>query len=1498
MPLFSYAQNFEDVLLWRALKGVENGFYIDIGAQDPVVDSVSLMFYEQGWRGIHVEPSLQYYDMLRAARPDETVLNVACSDKPGMIDFYAFRDTGMSTASKDAADVVENHGWTPIKTSTAAVTLDEILDRVDQPEIHWMKIDVEGFEEQVLRGWRKSKRRPWIIVVEAIAPLTHEPTHDSWDALLVDKGYVFTYFDKLNRYYVSKAHLELQGPLSHGPWVWDEFEVPEGRRSQTIVGHYKAELSSARQAQADATAVAATHAAEAATHAARADELTTALSQANGELAETREQLNAWRGELDRAWSALGQTQSATAQMRNDLDRMAGDLTEARGALTGAHDERDEALRRLVEARHAGDLLQVELDQAQIALTEAQGRIDEAREMARLAVDERDRTSRRLVETERDLAATAAQLAETRRQLDRAGKDLRDMAVDMAQARASARQLTIEFQDQRDLLAARQERALAAQAEAIETLSGLNNANAEIARLRALVDESIREQERLSTTLRKVLGSRWWRATAPFRGASDVTLSTVPLPPARAAGSIDELLAYDGEALLRRAYLTFLGREPEPEGLAAHLTQLRKAGRERMLYAIATSEEGRRFGASVPGLDTLVARFAASSPQTTTSLSAMLSLHDEAFVRNAYAVLLGRAPEPAGLHGHVAHLRAGTSRFAILAHMRLSPEGRSRPASVSGLDTALRSYRRRQKPGIGHALRWAGKGLERARLRRKLSMIETRLDLLEREELTAALFPRSAPAAANDVAPAPLADQTAAAPVAPSGPPVRPFEPGRIAAFSLPPSSTAPLDWRIEDDPTMTPEPLVPAQALGQALTRIGHRLAPAAANATVARRISGRPPKALRVAGGGLLTGFDWGETGLPSGWAEQLNTQFGGVACASLHARKILIDNGVTTPIVATGLGVDHWDEQAAAPDYRAPGKAFKFLHVSDCGPEDGVDLLLESFGRLFDHEDDVSLIIVPTRPEDEELGRRLEQLRKINPRFPDVAVEYALDDARLKALYQQSDAFLAPSRAAGFNLPLALALVSGKPVVTTAWGGHLDYCSDANAWLVDFTFQRARTDHGLAASVWAEPVAGLFDEQIMAVYRASSAELAARTGRGRRDLLTHFTWAKVAARLAGLAHEVEAAGAAKPVRRRVGWITTWKVRCGIAGHIANMLGAISPDDVVIFASDDADVLGPDEPNCLRLWSQGKGENDLHRILPELKARSIDSVVIQFNYGFFNHAELDRFIDAAVKQGVRVLIDFHSTIDPKDVDNYRLTDFIGGLRRCHRILAHGPNDMNRLKAAGLVDNVMLFPLGVVRQPAQPRERAADSTPLISSFGFAFPNKGMVELVEAVGLLKRRGLRLRVRMLNSEHFNATSGETIRATRAAIQRLGLQDDIELRTEYLDEDVCLTLLGEADLVVNPYQVTGESASAAVRYGITSGAPVTVTPLAIFDDLGDAVFRMPGLTPEDIAQGIADALRDIQEGSPTARSVREAARRWIDAHDVAQQGVRLMRMARAA
>ena len=39
--MISYAQNFEDVVLNRVFHDVKDGRYIDVGAYDPVIDSVT-----------------------------------------------------------------------------------------------------------------------------------------------------------------------------------------------------------------------------------------------------------------------------------------------------------------------------------------------------------------------------------------------------------------------------------------------------------------------------------------------------------------------------------------------------------------------------------------------------------------------------------------------------------------------------------------------------------------------------------------------------------------------------------------------------------------------------------------------------------------------------------------------------------------------------------------------------------------------------------------------------------------------------------------------------------------------------------------------------------------------------------------------------------------------------------------------------------------------------------------------------------------------------------------------------------------------------------------------------------------------------------------------------------------------------------------------------------------------------------------------------------------
>jgi len=113
MSFVSYAQNFEDVMLWRALKNVPDGFYIDIGAQDPVKCSVSLGFHLRGWGGIHVEPIPCRAAALRRERPGDLVLETAIGELEGRVRFFEFPDAdGLSTCDEDIAEKRRAEGFT------------------------------------------------------------------------------------------------------------------------------------------------------------------------------------------------------------------------------------------------------------------------------------------------------------------------------------------------------------------------------------------------------------------------------------------------------------------------------------------------------------------------------------------------------------------------------------------------------------------------------------------------------------------------------------------------------------------------------------------------------------------------------------------------------------------------------------------------------------------------------------------------------------------------------------------------------------------------------------------------------------------------------------------------------------------------------------------------------------------------------------------------------------------------------------------------------------------------------------------------------------------------------------------------------------------------------------------------------------------------------------------------------------------------------------------
>ena len=288
----TYAQNFEDLMLWRALHDVAPGFYIDIGAADPNEDSVTRAFYDRGWSGINVEPTPDHFDALAAIRPRDITLRCLVGAAPGEAELYCFADTGLSTLNGEFAQRHIAEGREPKKICVPMRTLKDICTAHAPADIHFLKIDVEGAEAEILQGADFVAFRPWIVVVEATEPGTQIENWQGWEEHLTKAGYRFVWFDGLNRFYLAAERWEtLRHAFATPPNVFDQWVRPRGRHERALIEH----------GQALANAVAGERA--------RAQE---SLAAAQAETADARLKLTC-------AETAMAAAQSETAAVKAEL---------------------------------------------------------------------------------------------------------------------------------------------------------------------------------------------------------------------------------------------------------------------------------------------------------------------------------------------------------------------------------------------------------------------------------------------------------------------------------------------------------------------------------------------------------------------------------------------------------------------------------------------------------------------------------------------------------------------------------------------------------------------------------------------------------------------------------------------------------------------------------------------------------------------------------------------------------------------------------------------------------------------------------------------------------------------------------------------------------------------------------------------------------------------------------------------------------------------------
>ncbi|MFW5702855.1 MAG: glycosyltransferase family 4 protein, partial [Candidatus Dojkabacteria bacterium] len=598
------------------------------------------------------------------------------------------------------------------------------------------------------------------------------------------------------------------------------------------------------------------------------------------------------------------------------------------------------------------------------------------------------------------------------------------------------------------------------------------------------------------------------------------------------------------------------------------------------------------------------------------------------------------------------------------------------------------------------------------------------------------------------------------------------------------------------------------------------------------------------------------WEEDRFPDHFVEEYNGELDLVLAASEHTRVVLLRSGVKLPILLIPNALDPVFLKDSVSGKQNNTSGFQFLHIGSGLERKAPKELISAFLSEFKEEGDARL--------------KIKSFPNMNNQFPEILkelspaergkIEYidsdGLSETELKSLYLESNAYVSPSKAEGFNLPALEAVACGLPVVATAWSGQMDFLNDENAYLVDYKLGPAKSHLDNPGAFWAEPDLKDLKEQMRAVYEnknASDTEKIKKTAQA-------YNW-EASSRL--LLSRVPAALNIKNVREiKLAVVSTYNSVCGIAEYSSYLYSNAENifKDFRVFANKDAaNRVKVDGSEVERSWEYG--ELDFEDTIKSLKHFAPDVMHIQYSEGFYTLDALAKLIDQAKKLVPKIVLTSHA-FQESGVDFSHISS---SLKKLDQVQVLNNQDQKFLETKLGLKNVEFIAHGNITFPLQSkrilrkRVGVSKNKKIVAMHGFMSEKKGIMETLEAFATLALKDKDLLLLAINAVNpTNVSSNAIAEQFRRRVQELGLEEQVIHVSDFLEKEEVVLGLALADISVFAYPEAKQTASGAIRLAMAAGRPIIVSDSFQLRDAAEFSYLIENNDPSNIAKGIEELL----------------------------------------